>query len=111
MYERTTAASGTATINAIRMTMSELVPILAVNLDEPVIDGTGLTGIYQFRIDLPRDATITRIFRTLGAGGDTTPTGVSTFKAVEDLGLKLERRRTPVDVVVIDSIKRTPSVN
>jgi uncharacterized protein (TIGR03435 family) len=35
----------------------------------------------------------------------------STFKAVEGLGLKLERRRGPVDVFVVDSMRRTPAEN
>jgi uncharacterized protein (TIGR03435 family) len=39
------------------------------------------------------------------------PTGVSTFKAVESLGLKLESRRSPIDVLVIDKLERTPTDN
>jgi len=110
MYERTSTA-GTTTIDAIRMTMAELVPILALNLGEPVVDRTGLTGIYQFRIELPRDETLNRALRSLGSRADTAPTGVSAFQAVENLGLKLERRPTPIEVVVVDKINRTPTEN
>ena len=39
------------------------------------------------------------------------PTGISTFKAVEGLGLKLDERRAPLDVLVIDRIERTPIEN
>ena len=39
------------------------------------------------------------------------PTGVSTFKAIESLGLKLEERRVPLDFVVVESIERTPTEN
>jgi uncharacterized protein (TIGR03435 family) len=36
---------------------------------------------------------------------------VSVFKAVEGLGLKLQERRAPVDVIVVDKIERTPTEN
>jgi uncharacterized protein (TIGR03435 family) len=111
MYERTLNVDGTATIDAIRMTMAELVPILTLTLDAPVIDSTALTKIYQFQIQLPRDAIIDRLARSAGLGGDSAPSGISTVKAVESLGLKLERRPTPVNVIVVDTISRTPSEN
>jgi uncharacterized protein (TIGR03435 family) len=41
----------------------------------------------------------------------TEPTGVSTVKAVEELGLKLEPRRMMVDTIVVDRIERTPTDN
>ena len=47
--------SGSRTIRATRMTMAELVSILTLNIGEPVVDGTGLKGIYQFTIELPPD--------------------------------------------------------
>jgi len=36
---------------------------------------------------------------------------ISTAKAVEGLGLRLERRRSPIDVLVVDKIERTPTDN
>ena len=117
LYERTYTARRTTEINAIRMTMAELARLLETNVDQPVIDATGLTGLYQFTIELPPDA---RTLRMMAAAGTTTtlqgtplnePTGVSTFKAVEGLGLRLERRRAPIDVLVVDSIQRTPTSN
>ena len=119
MYERTTgaAANGT-TITATRMTMPELVSILTPNLGEPVLDRTGLTGIYQFTIQLPRDEAVREPLRALlrYAGSSSTsadwPSETDkTMKAVEGLGLKLERRRLPIDVVVVDSIQRQPIEN
>lgn len=37
--------------------------------------------------------------------------GVSVFKERERLGLKLEQRRIPVEVIVVDRISRTPTAN
>jgi uncharacterized protein (TIGR03435 family) len=37
--------------------------------------------------------------------------GDSLFAAVETLGLKLDARKAPLDVLVIDHIEKTPSAN
>jgi uncharacterized protein (TIGR03435 family) len=66
-------------------------------------------------VELDGDAATTR---RMIAGGTTTtvqgtrldePAGVSTCKALERPGLQLEPRRAPIDVLVIDSIMRTPT--
>jgi uncharacterized protein (TIGR03435 family) len=106
MYDNTQSVSGTRNIDAARMTMAELVSLLAFNLDEPVVDGTGLTGVYRFKIELPPDLGMPRL-----PGSSPRTSGVSTFKAVEGLGLRLERRPTPVEFIVVDSINRTPTEN
>lgn len=110
-YVRTPVGAGRAFIDATRMTMTDLAVILSRNLDEPVLDKTGLKGVYQLRIELPRDAMISRQARSLGLGGNTPPTGASAFEAVEGLGLKLAQRPTPVEVIVVDRISRTPTEN
>ena len=117
MYERRFTSRRTSEIDAVRMTMLEFASILTSNLDALVLDRTGLTGIYQFKIELPGDASVINMLLRTGTthtnGGTplTEPTGVSTFKAVEGLGLKLERRRAPLDVVVVDKILRAPTEN
>lgn len=115
--------SGTRTISAARMTMAELVSILAPNIGESVFDGTGLKGIYQFTLELPQDEVVRQALLKLRAArgfagtsstdvtADNVQETATTLKAVEKLGLRLERRRVPVDVVVIDSIQRQPSQN
>ena len=46
MYDRRQTERVTQIIDATRMTMAELAPILAATIDDPVIDKTGLTGVY-----------------------------------------------------------------
>jgi uncharacterized protein (TIGR03435 family) len=73
-------------------------------------DRTGLTGTYYIELD----ASPTALLRSLSASQITSsdnllPTvgdGRSLSSAVQDLGLKLERRREPVDVLVIDSVSQ-----
>jgi uncharacterized protein (TIGR03435 family) len=117
MYEEIGNRVGGVTINAIRMTMAELLPRLESTVDQPIVDRTGLTGLYQFTLDLPPDATIERLRRqlplpdgTLPQPSFTAPTGaVSVLKTIEGLGLRLERTRVPMEVVIVDKIARTPT--
>jgi uncharacterized protein (TIGR03435 family) len=116
-YDAWTTAQRTFIVDAARITMAELAGILTMNVDRPVVDKTGLMGVYQFRIELDSNQSALRMLRS--AGITTTvkgepiefPTGVSTFKAVESLGLTLDDRRAPFDVVVVDKIERNPVEN
>ncbi|HEV1287836.1 MAG TPA: TIGR03435 family protein [Bryobacteraceae bacterium] len=69
-------------------------------LDRPVIDATGLKGVFNFTLDY--------------SPGDAAPSdnaGPSIFTALtEQLGLKLEAGKGPVDILVIDHVER-PSDN
>jgi uncharacterized protein (TIGR03435 family) len=52
----------TQTLDAARMSMPELAAVLADNMDRPVVDKTGLSGVYQFQVQLPLDAsTVERV--------------------------------------------------
>ncbi len=74
---------------------------LSRRLSRNVIDQTGLNGEYDFTLRWVPD----------NADGDATPDGPSIFAAVqEQLGLKLESGKAPVDAIVIDHIER-PSAN
>ena len=117
MYDRTFTARGTQQINAARMTMPELASILARNTGRPVLNETNLTGIYSFTIELPPDAFVRplRARASIGTAADgrplDEPTGASAPGAVEQLGLRLERERVPVDIVIVDNLERIPSDN
>ena len=104
-------------IDATRMTMAELAPILEATIDEPVFDKTGLTGVYQFRLELPQGQSTVR---TLLARGTTrTSQGFPLIelrpdewsKVVAPLGLRLERTRAPIEFVVVDEMNRAPTPN
>jgi uncharacterized protein (TIGR03435 family) len=74
--------------------------MLATQLRAPVHNDTGLTGKFDFELfwsTRQPDA------------GDIGPDLVAAVQ--EQLGLKLERKRGPVDVVVIDHVERTPTAN
>ena len=68
-----------------------------------VIDKTGLTGYY----DIALTYTPTGDQLPQGAPPPIDPDGPTFFTAIqEQLGLKLDNQRGPVEVVVIDSIQQ-----
>jgi uncharacterized protein (TIGR03435 family) len=103
-------------LTATRMTMNEFASLLRLHAERPVLNNTGLTGFYQFKIELPAPD-LTRIRQGVnptGVNGNTTvsdPPRLSVFDAVERLGLRLEPRRSPIDVIVVDKMNRTPTEN
>jgi uncharacterized protein (TIGR03435 family) len=84
------------------MSMADLaqkLPELARNyIDRPVVDLTGLTGVYDFKLDW-----VGR--RSIDNGGLTI------FDAITKLGLKLAQRKLPVTVTVVDHIEKLSDDN
>ena len=70
-------------------------------LDRPVIDKTGLTGKFDFDLTWRPD------LQQVGGQGVTNSDVPDIFTALqEQLGLKLESSKGPVEVLVIDSVSR-----
>lgn len=109
LYELRTLPNGVQRIDAIRITMREFASLLRLNLNRPVFDHTGLMGVFQFKTELDRlSSNLTTTDRN---GNPFEPTGLSTFKAVEALGLKVQQLREPVPVLVVDKMNRTPTAD
>ncbi len=85
-------------------TMELFVQILTDNLDRPVIDKTNLTGNYDF--ELTYDGPPSNPEEPFA----WKPVGAAIFGPIQKLGLKLEPQKSPVEVLVIDSVDR-PSAN
>jgi len=104
-----------------RLTMAVLADALARFADRPIVDMTELKGNYDFSMEMaPEDFRAMMIRAALGAGVPLPPEAArrmessdsaSLFSAVEGLGLKLEQRKAPLAVVVIDQMERTPVEN
>jgi uncharacterized protein (TIGR03435 family) len=86
-------------------------------LDLPVVDMTELKGSYQVTLDISRgDMPRARGPANQEDAGQALPTpsdppGYSVRASLQKLGLKLERRRLPVEKFVIDLVERTPTEN
>jgi len=87
-------------------TMDFTAYVLSHLIDPPVLDKTGLNGHYDFKMTYDQSS-----LTPASPFMPTAPTdGPSIFAAVEDLGLRLEPQKSPVEMLVIDSVER-PSEN
>jgi uncharacterized protein (TIGR03435 family) len=93
-------------------TLDEFSKTLRVVLDRPVIDKTGITGRFDIHVEFSREGTELETIRPKDPSPASDPTGPpSIFTALqEQLGLKLEPGKGPIDVMVIDHVER-PSAN
>jgi len=84
--------------------LSEFVLLLSARLQRMVVDRTALTGPWDVTLTYtPEPSQIARGALAPGDQPTVNPDGPSIFTAVqEQLGLKLESTRAPVDVLVID---------
>jgi uncharacterized protein (TIGR03435 family) len=86
-------------------TMSEFVGTLSGPLRTPVIDKTGLAGRYDFSIDL------SSYFADAKPGQQPDMTSMMMSALREQLGLNLESKKEPVEILVIDQAEKSPSAN
>jgi uncharacterized protein (TIGR03435 family) len=88
--------------NHISMTM--LATLLSRFTGQTVIDMTGLKGEYDVKLEWAPD-------KPIGGAADVAD-GPSIFGAVEQqLGLKLDVRKGPVEILLVDSAEKTPIEN
>jgi len=88
-------------IQAADSTLESLPWILTEELGRPVVDRTGLQGRYDYTLQ----------YAPVAPSASDEAGGSSVFTALEEqLGLKLEAAKEPMDVLVIDSIEQ-PTAN
>jgi uncharacterized protein (TIGR03435 family) len=108
--------NGRARIMYLRQTMDWFATMMSYQVHQPVADATGLTGKYDFALFWAfGDGT-----RRAGAvsDGDTPLAGTSDnggptlFEALQSqLGLRLEQKKGPVEIIVVDHMERVPTEN
>jgi uncharacterized protein (TIGR03435 family) len=122
-----TMMNGNARMTANGQTMAGLAEMLSGQLDLPVVDMTGLTGKYDYTLYFaPEGLAGMRLPGGLppppppGEAGGGMPaasapdaqSNPNLFTALqEQLGLKLEQRKGPVELLVIDHLEKAPIEN
>ena len=111
------SSPGTLKLEADGTTIAEFFANLStLFLQQPVIDKTGLTGLFDFRLEFSRDLGLDLGGgRKRGGGGDLGPrvesAGPSLPAALESqLGLKMTPGKGPLEFLAIDHVER-PSAN
>jgi len=104
---------GPGAIRVQNSTMAEFAEFLQSRLvDRPAVDQTGLTDRYDFQLKWTPDGLRAAAAEPNAAPASTNPDAPpDLFTAfVQQLGLKLESTKAPVDVMVIDKVQK-PSEN
>jgi len=104
---------GVGHIEAVTISFSLFADVISHFVDHPVLDRTGVGGDFSFKVDFDMDPTALT-FSGLAAskppahGADDLP---SIFTAVQTLGLRLEPKKEPIDIIVIDHADKIPTEN
>jgi uncharacterized protein (TIGR03435 family) len=103
-----------------RVTMAMFAELLAAQTDRPVIDKTGISGTFEISLHWAGDDSpvlFPKSSQPAGNKGDDTPAGPdagaepSIYTAVqEQLGIKLEPLRVPLDYLFVQHVDK-PSQN
>jgi uncharacterized protein (TIGR03435 family) len=94
---------GSNMVQGTNISMAQFADLLSNALDRPVKDLTSLPGVYNIRIRWLPDAP---------APADTPDLAGSVYAAVQDqLGLRLQVQKLPVEVLVVDRAERVPTEN
>lgn len=109
---------GPASVAPNRASMAMLADLLSTRLWRVVIDKTGIKGEYAFKLawtPMPNEYGPEALGLPPGTGNSPPPdranAGPSIFTALkEQLGLRLDSQKGPVEVIVIDRVER-PSEN
>ena len=105
---------------AHKMTMAVFADALGRFVDRPVVDMTDLTAAYDFALPVtPEDFRAMQIRSGMNAGVVLPPQVMQMAESSYDslhaslakVGLKLEQRKAPLDVVVVDHAEKTAGAN
>lgn len=121
-----TMVDGKLHLEAAKMSMAALADAATSFVGKPVVDMTELKGEYQVTLDLSMDdlktvaraAGVGAMMPGAAAGGDagggvqaSDPSGSSIFASIQQMGLKLESRKAPLDFIVVDHFEKSPTEN
>lgn len=130
---RLSQGAGGMRLEAREATLAALADMLSRILDRPVVDMTGLKGLYQLTLNLSGQDMHAMVEASgvmppgpgMGGGGEghgssadapgrgqgsDAPAG-SVLENIQQLGLKLETRKAPMEMIVIDHLEKAPTEN
>jgi uncharacterized protein (TIGR03435 family) len=104
-----------------KLDLATMVDTLELFMDRPLVDQSKLTGFYDVSLEITTEDYRVMLIRAGRSNGIVLPPQVlrlldgattpSLFEAIEKQGLRLEPRKLPLDVIVVDQISKAPSEN
>ena len=104
-----------------RLTTEMIAATLERFVDRPIVDMTDLKGAYDITLEVTQeDYRAMLIHAAVAAGVSLPPEALrfldgasvpSLFEAVQKVGLKLDARKAPLDMIVVDDARKTPTEN
>jgi uncharacterized protein (TIGR03435 family) len=114
-------AFGNGRFDAKKVTMTVFAETLSRFVDRPVLNLTGLEGRFDVGFDVPQEEIVPMLIRSaVNAGIPMPPQALSrldgaSIVSVQDglrpMGLSLKPRLAPLEILVVDDIRRTPIEN
>jgi len=106
---------------ATKLTMTEFSLNIERFADRPIIDMTDLKGRYDFAFDVTPEDAMAMMVRAAMASGAALPAAALKLldasspaalgDALQQIGLRLEARKAPLDALVVDEVQKTPTAN
>ena len=116
----TPGQDGNLHIENKKMTLARFANFIGRYTELPVVDLTALEGAYEMEFDVSGEE-VRNAARAHGvaipppaaaaAEAPSDPSGVSLASSLRKLGLKLESRKAPTEVLVIDKVEKVPTAN
>jgi len=106
--------NGHKEIAATQQTTRDICTEVEVDLGRPCVDHTGLTGKYDYALafSLPGGPPGIRLpFPPAPADAPSDPAPTLLTALQQELGLKLEEKKLPIELLVIDHLERNPTEN
>ncbi len=108
-------------IEARTVTMADFAETLSRFIDREVVDTTGLAATYDLAIDLTPEDYRGMLIQAAVRNGVTLPPEAlrllqgfnndSLAAGLRSFGLKMDARKMPLEVIVVDQVKHTPTEN
>jgi len=91
--------------------LSQLTDFLAHELRFPVIDQTGLTGRFDYHLDIASYVTEEMMKANSGGGPPPDAPTIVAQALQSQLGLKLDSKKAAVEMLIVDTVEKTPTEN
>jgi len=108
-FGRSSTSLSKGSMEAVAIPMRNLAEALSRQMARPVLDMTGLKGFYSFTMTFAPDEA------PAAPGAEAiseSAVGPSIARALQDqLGLRLDARRAPVDMLIVDHAEKVPVEN